>query len=454
MNFEHSIVNLVKKLCYTVRNENHQHHPSAAVPFNTDHHNFRHPFVRLAYEILLNKSTHLPVPPSHPLTTEDLQTELEFCRFEMKLAAASPCASYTAQQRSQQFDVCLDAVTADNLLDDDGGRTIFQFLLALKNSVAPQDLNPNRSIGLSNFYFNAQNDLNRRPYRLIPNELIRFPAGDTFSSTNPYLPADLFADKNENRFMKLLLDQVVVLAPPSAEASIFRSIMPKPKMATSEQRYQSVLNKYGRCYEAIEKEIVGQREPSAEPPPIFMKSLRWEYMRELVDSKQREQSFASESEKAYFHMLADDGGTVKLMAVDRFIDDVKLLLIGIESLTFRYDEEVMCFRTVSTDVTIENVAKMTLATFVQNFLECGTCFARLRILCTTDSGSFEMKFNGFVFQALCKCVEEYLTQFGRVVLNFNDRTVLKLSQRLSPMMQQIRMLAKVLAIHPDGNFLK
>lgn len=46
----------------------------------------------------------------------------------------------------------------------------------------------------------------------------------------------------------------------------------------------------------------------------------------------------------------------------------------------------------------------------------------------------------------------YLKHFNEIVISFEDKTVLQLSRRMDIMMRQVRMLAKVLAIHPSGKY--
>lgn len=460
MNFEDSIVNLVKKLCYTVRNEHSgrdvlRNNKSDIISSDKDI--FRHPFIQHAYEVLLKKYTKaepsLTRPPQPLASSSDLHIELEFCRLEMKLAAADTSASFTVQQQCAQFDQSLDKINAEHLLDDDTGRSIFQFILALKKTVISHEKIP---IGFGNFYFNNSNEP-RQPYRLIPSELTMF-SNDNDSkwfASNPYI---ISSEKGDNKFMKLFLENQGIVADVVApHANLFRSILPKTKMPSCDRWMAWRSNCEKSTTELDDETKKRSKQLDGRTAPIFMKSLRWEHLGESINLEQREPTFASETEQANLHMLsineAQENGCIPLhlIPVDRFIGDLKLLLVGVASLTFRYDEDSLCFRMANSDITIENVAKTTLATIVESFLECGSCCARLRILCTSDSTNFQMKFNGFVFQALCKCIDEYLTQFGRVVLNFTDRTLLSFSQRLIPSMLQIQMLAKVLAIHPDGN---
>lgn len=51
---------------------------------------------------------------------------------------------------------------------------------------------------------------------------------------------------------------------------------------------------------------------------------------------------------------------------------------------------------------------------------------------------------------MCKTFDKYMETFRRSVVFVTDNSVLQLTQRLAPLIAQIRNLAKVLSIHPDG----
>lgn len=54
---------------------------------------------------------------------------------------------------------------------------------------------------------------------------------------------------------------------------------------------------------------------------------------------------------------------------------------------------------------------------------------------------------------MCNAFDKYLETFRRNVIFVDDKSVLQLSQRLAALIAQIRNLAKVLSIHPDGKYL-
>lgn len=53
-------------------------------------------------------------------------------------------------------------------------------------------------------------------------------------------------------------------------------------------------------------------------------------------------------------------------------------------------------------------------------------------------------------QTICSTVEDFLDVFERFVQEFTDDSVLQLARRMAPMMRQIRQLAKLFVIHPNG----
>lgn len=68
----------------------------------------------------------------------------------------------------------------------------------------------------------------------------------------------------------------------------------------------------------------------------------------------------------------------------RFNEHIKLLLIGIESESFAFDSTTMTFSLLE-HLTIENIMPQTIAHFVLDFIECGSCYKRLKCLITTNN---------------------------------------------------------------------
>lgn len=140
----------------------------------------------------------------------------------------------------------------------------------------------------------------------------------------------------------------------------------------------------------------------------------------------------------------------QIIPVERLIDDIKLMLIGIRSELFTYSDSVK-FEFIE-NLTISTIGPETLKGIVKEFMECGTCYKRLQIMSTKNPINFQYIYDGFVFKALCSSIENFLEKFHHFVLSTSDLTILSLSSRLSNKMRQITTFARVLGLHPDGNY--
>lgn len=52
---------------------------------------------------------------------------------------------------------------------------------------------------------------------------------------------------------------------------------------------------------------------------------------------------------------------------------------------------------------------------------------------------------------MCESVNNYLILFEKFVQSFTDLTIIKLSIKLTPMMNQIKILSNILGISTNGN---
>lgn len=68
------------------------------------------------------------------------------------------------------------------------------------------------------------------------------------------------------------------------------------------------------------------------------------------------------------------------------IKHVKTLLTGIESTTFRFNSAHGTFEMLP-DVTVDGVQTATMRQILNEFLECGTCYKRIKMLINRDGGT-------------------------------------------------------------------
>lgn len=185
--------------------------------------------------------------------------------------------------------------------------------------------------------------------------------------------------------------------------------------------------------------------------------------------------FASDSERSLLHL---DGAQRKstnrltgcrVASMEVLLGHIKSLVMGIESDSFKYDENEGVFKMIE-DITVGDTRTSTTECLLREFVECGSCYKRLKILIGRDrdadlerrehSYMFAVclilypticpKILKFEFQVMCNAFEKYLETFRRTVIFVADTSIIQLSLRLAPMVKQMRNLAKVLSIHPSG----
>lgn len=147
------------------------------------------------------------------------------------------------------------------------------------------------------------------------------------------------------------------------------------------------------------------------PSNIYYESNRWEHRGlciplnkdtdpEVIASLY-EKKFVTELPDAPLNVLAItasmQGQRFQARIIDKklFNEHIKLLLIGIESESFIYDANNVTFHLLE-NVTIENTPPEMISHFVLSFIECGSCYKRLKSL--INSNNFQLKHNGFVFK--------------------------------------------------------
>ncbi|XP_075155215.1 gamma-tubulin complex component 6 [Haematobia irritans] len=140
----------------------------------------------------------------------------------------------------------------------------------------------------------------------------------------------------------------------------------------------------------------------------------------------------------------------KILKEKDFITDLKSLIVGIQSNTFKHDEFIIF--SMEKNICIEGVLPGTLLGAIDEFLECGSCYKRLQTMILKKD--YKLMFEGFMFKALCSAIDEYLLTFRQYVFARNDKHILGFYKRIKPMMKQIANLSQIMAIHPnvDVNF--
>ncbi|XP_055309064.1 gamma-tubulin complex component 6-like isoform X1 [Sitodiplosis mosellana] len=212
----------------------------------------------------------------------------------------------------------------------------------------------------------------------------------------------------------------------------------------------------------IVQEVLDSVRNRIRPSNIYYEANKWEHqgLRIALNKDTDPELIASLYEKKFCTELPDTALNLMAIAAERhqqqfqahiidskrFNEHIKLLLIGIESESFVYDPSSMTFRLVE-HLTVENILPDTIAHFVLDFIECGACYKRLKSLISTNN--FQLKYNGFVFKTLCSSLDRYLETFRSAIIVDRNETICELLVRVSPLIKQVRILAKLLAVHPS-----
>lgn len=138
---------------------------------------------------------------------------------------------------------------------------------------------------------------------------------------------------------------------------------------------------------------------------IHIKGYSWDYVSTTLDRHRNELRFASESSESLPHLLhqqqAGETSAVASVAASQLnitalIGAIKLLLVGTPNVAFTFDDRLIRFSIVP-GICVTDCTAPTTAAICAPFIECGTCCARLRMMCDRD-GNFGHRFEGFVFR--------------------------------------------------------
>lgn len=86
---------------------------------------------------------------------------------------------------------------------------------------------------------------------------------------------------------------------------------------------------------------------------------------------------------------------IRIVQVMEFVKQIKLLLIGIESESFIFNQRLTKF-SIAEKLTVENVTPETMDHFIADFIECGTCYKRLKAVISCNTDGYKLKNDGFL----------------------------------------------------------
>ncbi|XP_065363723.1 gamma-tubulin complex component 6 isoform X2 [Calliphora vicina] len=459
-----SVNYLINKLCLCILQQNDTLNPDqihAAVP----------KLKALSYQILLKKS---PRPLNKNRLEENVDFEpqraLDIQIFAAKLnSRANPevCSKFVA------FEEQLEAIKNERYFSEGAGKGILQLLLALQGNVHEEYEVPNMCapelLVPGPFTLHA-NYKDNRHYPTFNDYDIMNPTPKYFKSTtplkttdNPYLPKFLFEGETnqlmaiENKFASKPIER-------DFEEDCTFTGMTKRLLGASMRININALRLFPETFKqpiksfklaslSPRKSVVATTAATKkednyinEAKKVF--SWNWEGLGcfGITCSK----PFAGEASisllmQSHINQAKRKPFEAKILKLQDFLSDLKTLTVGIQSDTFYHDEFIVF--AMKPNVTIEGVLPGTIEYFVEDFLECGTCYKRMQTMIMKRD--YKLMFEGFMFKALCSAIDEYLLTFRQFVFAKNDTHLMSFYKRMKKMMKQITNLSFTLAIHPN-----
>lgn len=335
--------------------------------------------LRNAYGVLLQGA-----PAKNSAEADDVIEELRFVQFEL---------AHKDVERSEELGTCIaDLMRQQQNTADDGTSerdAVLRLLLHLRDTVQPPAATTPQSQ-----IFAKLNAFDRTSPNCYTNVLHRYldglrPNADGSASRTPHLPSifDVHMLCND---------------PHSSNPYTMRSCASgnDAKAVTPPRNRQHI---DARTTATVAKRTSAQLHSTQQ---MHIKGHSWDYVSAPLDRHRIELKFASESGQSLPYLLQQHQGddvAIAASVVGRkqlssvaLVEAIKLLLVGTPSATFTFDGDLMRFDVVP-DVCVQDGTAQTTAAICAPFVECGTCCARLRLMCDRD-GDFGLRFKGFVFR--------------------------------------------------------
>lgn len=155
------------------------------------------------------------------------------------------------------------------------------------------------------------------------------------------------------------------------------------------------------------KGILDEIKTQRKSKTICFTSNKWEDLGKFFDEECNnfatlfEKKFCTESSMATLNLnsLAYSHSNilseVQIVQMVEFVEHIKLLLIGIESESFVFNQRLVKFN-IAECLTVENVTPETMDHFIADFIECGTCYKRLKAVVSCNIDGYKLKNDGFL----------------------------------------------------------
>lgn len=351
-----------------------------------------------ANEILLKRMHKQPLPEGLLATDEgfseiiDPIRELKFCQFvhNIHVAQMRPLFEDFAVMNQREYrrimdkhdfyEKCIQTVVSEDYfrLEQSDGYAILKVLVSLKNG-CPDDGGEKSLFAL---------DLNAVPTfpKIEPKFFkLNWNPNDELLN-NPYCSSMHKLNSTTNLFE---LCSVSAAATPTHPLSLI-------KTSRMQQKTSSPKKAQRRCtlfYTAKSWKHLGLRIPldgSAESDTLLTSIREPKFLTETIDG--------SMNATGFLETRNCNESIVRVMNERLFIEQIKFMLVGIESDSFAYDANSMSFRMLE-HLTLDNILPLTALGFVDVFIECGTCYKRLKVIVQRNTSGHK-QYHGFLFKVI------------------------------------------------------
>lgn len=179
----------------------------------------------------------------------------------------------------------------------------------------------------------------------------------------------------------------------------------------------------------------------------------WENLDQKKDVEDKKFSSESNESLIYHHLqtlsLSRSKDSTEIISIPfvKLINDIKLLMIGIESESFKREEGTLKFYP-AIELVCDGISD--LSHYAENFLEMGSCFKRLKTY-TSKNLSFQNHiFDGFLFKTFCDRVVKFLNHCRDIIYSQEVETFLELNESTMKLRKIVIHLARFLNIHPSS----
>ncbi|KAG8042057.1 hypothetical protein G9C98_000048 [Cotesia typhae] len=191
-------------------------------------------------------------------------------------------------------------------------------------------------------------------------------------------------------------------------------------------------------YDSLSIESLRSSSPSLESVDLSSETYEdadcysWETLGCVKTIKQR--VFALESDAAIQHLQNLRNLSINLsesesfssrlivISMKEFMENVRLVLLGIDSSCFIWDDKIGFFFNVNTQVT--GLSKEALESISVEITHWATCFKLLMLLVRPHSDTGKYKQDGLIFHAMCNSVNDVLIHYQASVLQiFSDDSI-------------------------------